>query len=244
MNKIPEPNELCPACSASETKSSEYWLGPGGKWICRICHPPGDKKLVKDAFRYEKSNKDFVDIETVEEKKNEITNLYFLNSEEEKWCEKFGHDMYRPHPMEDGFGGWDDNEIDRVEFDIIGAKGEFGYFKLLGKNPYDHMKIKPYIGEQYDDKIYNQRIQIKSTRHKEIYMILNSKDQKTCEFAVRMQVIGNRVKAVGFLSVEEFRDKAEVDDRITKYKANPSVHESEFHPIIDLVEACKKKNNE
>lgn len=259
---ILDPSGPCPVCHPVEngvdtnvtrhwksiTKGfggpTTWWMSVAGVWFCKACHPPACPELVSREIEIGvSSNGKTAGFGPENRGSNPCTPArkpdpkYFLTEDQEEWCKQHAAEL-----LEWNKKNTVDRKIDKsrseYEVDLEGMIGQYGYFRILGRDPEKEMRILKTIDPGYDDMINSKRIQIKATKHPMVYMILSEKAQSRCDFAVRMQVVGRMVRAAGFLSVSEFRSMAKIDEKITVYENNPCVHESKFHHIDELIGAC------
>lgn len=131
--------------------------------------------------------------------------------------------------------------IDGLDLHIQGVKGEFGYFRILDRDPYGAMVNVHRKDHGYDDLIYGQRINVKSTRsgnrNAGIFVIQESLPK--CDFLVGVSVYGRRVRANGFLSVAEFmKMKPDQEYYLDGVGASYRIAGDRLRYIFELPNAC------
>ena len=143
------------------------------------------------------------------------TSIYRLSSDEIRWCEEVGrkrNSITDPHGVHDRFK---DGRLG-PERHMEGAKGEYGYFRMLKKDPLIHM-ISEGKDPGYDDVIEGKRIQVKTTRYHPAHLKLYINDIDRCDFAVAMSVTGDLVRSSGYLPMKRFLKIACYDSDICRF---------------------------
>lgn len=144
-----------------------------------------------------------------------------------------------------------DPKQDNQETHVIGALGEFAYFRMLRRDPYKAMIITEGPDNGIDDLIYGSTIQIKTTRQwNHTLMLVEDRFIYGIKSDFYVGLVINlsqkKVRALGYISHVDLFNKREAikktDDRIMRNKSGITLRSDELKYIFHLPNECFMRN--
>jgi hypothetical protein len=214
--------------------TTEYWLGTGGKWICRVCHPPGIEGIVVDTFSFVQKLAPVQITDPV--RVNTVITFTPQQFDDARALAKSIRDRCRS----DGPGSyqdvWFEHTRDHESISDLGFMSEYAaclFYNLDPKIALDRSLKGRDPG--YDFLLNGKKIQVKSTDYPNGVLMLSS-DMMKDDFEYLLLVARNppHFRMAGFISKNEFRKKAKPDKRAKYTKGSISVPQSMLYPAEDL----------
>jgi hypothetical protein len=165
--------------------------------------------------------------------KSKVDTVVYLTRQDHQWCMDFATRVrVKRSDEEHRTTRYNDGMVAHK----IGALGEFAYFLIVGKDPRAEMRITQDVDPGYDDILYGRKVQVKSTQFSGRPAALMCEDfyLEKADFVVGMAVTGNIVRALGYLTVEEFVEKRGFNQHIAPNTKCGSVWEDSLRNIQHL----------